>query len=187
MVPSLFPITWSEEAAEKEEAHDAATEAKSLKQISFPEMDDDAAPSSYIAKVLTCLGKWQMKMVDLGNQLDPKNPAMKPFPGFTVGCPSCAACRNVAYDASNLPWCQGWLRNRHAFRKLWASLRIRFPSAVPKESLMALQTSSLTAANAQVWKIHEGHDALMPVLCLRQQDDLKAHFSDCKKKCRDRN
>ena len=56
-----------------------AAEAKSLKQVSFPEMDSDALPSSYVMKVLACMGKWQMKMHDLGSQLDLTNKAMKPF------------------------------------------------------------------------------------------------------------
>ena len=56
-----------------------AVEAKSLTLISFPEMDSDAIPSSYVMKVLACMGKWQMKMHDLGSQLDTSNKTMKPF------------------------------------------------------------------------------------------------------------
>ena len=77
-----LPMPCSEDAAETEQAQNAAEEAKSLKQISFPEMDSDGLPSSFAMKVLGCTGKWQMKMHDLGAQLDPSNPTMKPFPGF---------------------------------------------------------------------------------------------------------
>lgn len=44
-------------------------------------MDSDGLPSSYTIKVVTCLGKWQMKMTDLSQQLDHTNPTMKPSPG----------------------------------------------------------------------------------------------------------
>ena len=50
-------------------AEDQLTEAQALKQITFPEMDDDGLASSYIGKVLTCLGKWQVKMGDLSVKL----------------------------------------------------------------------------------------------------------------------
>ena len=45
-------------------------------------MDSDGLPSCYAMKVAACLGKWQLKMHDLGNMMDPNNQAMKPFPGF---------------------------------------------------------------------------------------------------------
>lgn len=49
------------------DAKDAA--CKMLKKITFPDMDDDALPSTYCIKVLTCLGKWSAKMYDLAEQL----------------------------------------------------------------------------------------------------------------------
>ena len=62
-----------------ERAEDQLTEAQALKQITFPEMDDDALPSSYITKVLTCLGKWQVKMGDLSMKLSCSgHPSLKP-------------------------------------------------------------------------------------------------------------
>lgn len=60
-----------------EHAHTAATR-KALKQISFPEMDSDGLPSSYVTKVLACLAKWQVKMADLAGSLDPTQKSMKP-------------------------------------------------------------------------------------------------------------
>ncbi|CAL1131599.1 unnamed protein product [Cladocopium goreaui] len=59
----------ADDEAVSERAEDKLTEAQALKQITFPEMDDDGLPSSYIAKVLTCLGKWQVKMGDLSMKL----------------------------------------------------------------------------------------------------------------------
>ena len=66
------------EKANNEVADHAAAEAKTLKKISFPEMDSDGLPSSYALKVLSALGKWQIKMVDLSGQLDSSNTSMKP-------------------------------------------------------------------------------------------------------------
>ena len=71
---------WSEEAAESNKAENLANELKSLKQISFPEMDSDALPSTYVMKVVACVGKWQMKLLDLANMMDSSNATMKPFP-----------------------------------------------------------------------------------------------------------
>ena len=58
-----------------------AAEIKALKQISFPDMDSDGLPSAYTIKVVTCIGKWQMKMTDLSTQLDVSIETMKPSPG----------------------------------------------------------------------------------------------------------
>ena len=44
------------------DADQQAALQKSLKSVSWPEMDDDAQPSSYVTKVLTCLSKWQLKV-----------------------------------------------------------------------------------------------------------------------------
>lgn len=38
---------------------------KVLKQITWPLMDEDALPSSYIPRVLTCLSKWRVKLSNL--------------------------------------------------------------------------------------------------------------------------
>ena len=75
---------WPETVAITEKAENQAEEAKCLKLISFPEMDSDGLPSCYAMKVAACLGKWQLKMHDLGNMMDPKNATMKPFPGFIL-------------------------------------------------------------------------------------------------------
>ena len=70
-----------------------ATEAKALKQITFPEMDDDGLPSAYLPKVLGCLGKWQMKMHDLSGLMGESSEAtMKPFTRLVF-----------RYDNSSLP------------------------------------------------------------------------------------
>ena len=45
-------------------------------------MDSDALPSTYVMKVVACVGKWQMKLVDLANMMDSSNATMKPFPVF---------------------------------------------------------------------------------------------------------
>lgn len=66
-----------------EQAESLATEAKALKQITFPEMDDDGLPSAYLTKVLGCLGKWQIKMHDLSGALGASSEAsMKPLLGW---------------------------------------------------------------------------------------------------------
>ena len=67
-----------DEKANNERADLAAAEVKTPKKISFPEMDSDGLPSSYALKVLSALGKWQMKMMDLSGQLDSENKSMKP-------------------------------------------------------------------------------------------------------------
>ena len=59
----------------------AAGKRKQTKAISFPEMDDDALPSSYALKVLSAIGKWQLKMDDLVDNLDKKNSTMKEWLG----------------------------------------------------------------------------------------------------------
>lgn len=38
---------------------------KLLKTITWPEMDADGLPSSYITRVLTCLAKWSAKLAGL--------------------------------------------------------------------------------------------------------------------------
>ena len=52
------------------EAGPRAEKSKSLKSISWPEMDDDAAPSSLVQKILRCASKWQLKMVELQGLLE---------------------------------------------------------------------------------------------------------------------
>ena len=83
IVVVLNKKTLKEEAALTERAENQMTEAKSLKQISFPEMDSDGLPSSYVQKVLTCLSKWQMKMEDLNEKFKVcGNKNMMPQLGF---------------------------------------------------------------------------------------------------------
>ena len=53
------------EAKARSEADREHAWAKQLKAITWPDMDDDALASSYVTKVLTCLGKWQVRMSDL--------------------------------------------------------------------------------------------------------------------------
>ena len=69
-----------DQVQESEQAGVAVEETKALKQISFPEMDSDALPSAFCIKVLSTIGKWQMKMHDLSKSLDPANPSMTAFP-----------------------------------------------------------------------------------------------------------
>lgn len=56
--------------AEKAQADKEQAWAKTLKSVSWPEMDDDAVPSSYVGKVLACLGKWQLKVGQLQAYLE---------------------------------------------------------------------------------------------------------------------
>ena len=63
-----IPYSLKEEDVMNEKAESALTEAKALKQITFPDMDSDGLPSSYVPKVLGCLGKWQLKMADLASK-----------------------------------------------------------------------------------------------------------------------
>ena len=75
--------TLTEDVALTEKAESQMTESKSLKQISFPEMDADGLPSSYVQKVITCLSKWQMKMEDLNEKFKAcGNKNMMPKLGF---------------------------------------------------------------------------------------------------------
>ena len=68
-----------DQVQESEQAGVAVDQSKALKQISFPELDSDALPSAFCIKVLTAIGKWQMKMHDLSVSLDPSNPSMTAF------------------------------------------------------------------------------------------------------------
>lgn len=43
---------------------------KTMKSMSWPLMDDDGLPSSYVSKVLTCLSKWRVKMDRLKEALE---------------------------------------------------------------------------------------------------------------------
>ena len=63
-----IPYSLKEEDVMNEKAERALTEANALKQITFPDMDSDGLPSSYVPKVLGCLGKWQLKMADLASK-----------------------------------------------------------------------------------------------------------------------
>ena len=80
LVDMTMKTPWPDEEKKTEKAEALAEETKALKMISFPEMDSDGQPSSHTNKVLTCTGKWQMKMHDLANGLDKSNPAMQSFP-----------------------------------------------------------------------------------------------------------
>ena len=42
---------------------------KQLKAITWPEMDEDGLPSSYVTKVLGVTGKWQIKMPELSKSM----------------------------------------------------------------------------------------------------------------------
>lgn len=80
---SIFHLTLLDLDEKTEHAENLATEAKALKQITFPEMDDDGLPSAYLPKVLGCLGKWQMKMHDLSGLMGESSEAtMKPLLGW---------------------------------------------------------------------------------------------------------
>ena len=69
-----------DEVVASDKANNLMTESQALKQISFPEMDSDGLPSAYISKVLVCLGKWQMKMMDLCSEFEGcKNESMRQF------------------------------------------------------------------------------------------------------------
>lgn len=67
--PASSPGAGGVSKAEKLQADKEAAWAKTLKTVSWPEMDDDALPSSYVQKVLNCLGKWQLKMSQLQNTM----------------------------------------------------------------------------------------------------------------------
>ena len=78
-------VALQDEAALTERAESNMTEAQALKQITFPEMDDDGLPSTYIPKVLGCLGKWQLKMHDLESHFSNcGNKSMKPLLGIAI-------------------------------------------------------------------------------------------------------
>ena len=64
---TVYVLVGEQQRNEAADAHAAA--GKMLKKITFPEMDDDALPSTYCIKVLGCLGKWSAKMYDLAEQL----------------------------------------------------------------------------------------------------------------------
>lgn len=52
------------------EADGAQCGKQQLKAMSWPMMDDDGLPSSYVNKVLTCLSKWRVKMEGLLESLN---------------------------------------------------------------------------------------------------------------------
>lgn len=52
------------------EADTGADMQKTTKLLSYPLMDDDGLPSSYIQKVLTCVAKWRLKMHTLLSSLN---------------------------------------------------------------------------------------------------------------------
>lgn len=65
------------------EADGVESGKKQLKSMSWPLMDADGLPSSYIAKVLTCLSKWSVKMQALTAvvaSVDPPQDALKKPP-----------------------------------------------------------------------------------------------------------
>lgn len=77
---TVYVLVGEQQRNEAADAHAAA--GKMLKKITFPEMDDDALPSTYCIKVLGCLGKWSAKMYDLAEQLK-------------SNCASLAACSQL--------------------------------------------------------------------------------------------
>ena len=60
---------------------------KRMKSIGYPEMDGDGLPSSYIVKVVGCLGKWTAKIEGLKEQLGAfkKSPKTTKTLDFTSG------------------------------------------------------------------------------------------------------
>lgn len=64
----------STEAAKMTKAEQATADreqawVKQLKAITWPEMDEDGLPSSYVTKVLGVTGKWQIKMSELSKSM----------------------------------------------------------------------------------------------------------------------
>lgn len=142
---------WLDDARQTTAHQIRAAEIKALKQISFPDMDSDGLPSSYTIKVVTCLGKWQMKMTDLSQQLDHTNPTMKPSPGcmlflhawhefMLLGCRMLIALlfwfqlkllnwskrNHILHDRSIVfDFLSGWRQRLRPWFKTWASCLMR--------------------------------------------------------------
>ena len=76
---------------DSEKLDDVQGEAKALKQLSFPEFDDDALPSSYAVKVCTCMNKWHLKMSQLSGKLDQNDPDMQERLGRRISWPTLCA------------------------------------------------------------------------------------------------
>lgn len=78
---------------------------KIAKSITWPAMDDDALPSSYIMRVLTCVSKWSVKMVGLTDMiasLEKTSDSLTQFHDLickTFGIPVCApVCLSVCVE-----------------------------------------------------------------------------------------
>lgn len=67
--PGENPSSGNKNKSENAEADREHAWAKTLKAITWPDMDDDALPSTYVPKVLGCLGKWQIKMSELSKTM----------------------------------------------------------------------------------------------------------------------
>ena len=52
--------------------------------MAWPQMDDDALPSSFITKVLQCMGKWTVKLQTMFDVLDTVE---EPRPETIIACP----------------------------------------------------------------------------------------------------
>ena len=65
-------------------ADQTADAKKRMKAISFPEMDSDGLPSSYVLRVNVCIGKWTTKLLALDKELEKfdQTEKVKKLPGF---------------------------------------------------------------------------------------------------------
>ena len=62
-IPSLHPLPSDPTVVIEADGQDGAKAI--LKKMTWPLMDDDALPSSYTTRVLTCVSKWRVKMQTL--------------------------------------------------------------------------------------------------------------------------
>ena len=62
-IPSLLPLPSDPTVAIEADGQDGAKAI--LKKMTWPLMDDDALPSTYTTRVLTCLSKWRVKLQSL--------------------------------------------------------------------------------------------------------------------------
>ena len=62
---------------------------QTLKKIAFPILDDDAIPSSIAVKVLTCIGKWEVKLAAMVQTVaDAERPSQTPEEAEGPAAPS---------------------------------------------------------------------------------------------------
>ncbi|CAK9065755.1 tRNA (cytosine(38)-C(5))-methyltransferase (DNA (cytosine-5)-methyltransferase-like protein 2) (Dnmt2) (DNA methyltransferase homolog MmuIIP) (DNA MTase homolog MmuIIP) (M.MmuIIP) (Met-2) [Durusdinium trenchii] len=84
-------------------------------------MDSDGLPSSYVCKVLACLGKWQTKLIGLAEPLDSRDPSLKPL--ITKAddvCKSLDSCADRISEVSSVGIASGYTHVSLGYMWSWS-------------------------------------------------------------------